>query len=281
MQTSIIDTHVHFWNPDVLRYDWLATSPSLNRRLLPSDFDNATVGIDIDQMVFVECDCHPSLSIQEVEWIEELAKVDQRIKSIVAHVDLTNERGIDAHLEEITSHGSVSGIRHNIQFNKPGFALQKSFVSGVKKVLELNKHFELCITHDQMEECIELMSRLPASPVVLDHCGKPGIRDGEIDRWKTNIERLSGFDQLYCKVSGLLTEADHLHWTMDEITPYMDHVLACFGIDRIMYGSDWPVCTLAGGYLKWYEVVSKWTKAWDADEVRRFYHDNAMQFYRL
>ncbi len=278
---SIIDSHVHFWDPAKLKYDWLESAGALNQPFLLTDYHKATEGIEVDKMVFVECNCHPGSNEEEVIWVQELAKSDERIQAIVAYADLTEVNNIDLKLKNLAAHKMVKGIRHNIQFNEPGFAIQPIFIEGVKKVLDLDLHFELCITHDQLAECIELVSALPERPLVLNHCGKPGIRDGAIDNWKTNMRQLSRYEHVYCKVSGLLTEADLKNWKKEDVTPYTDHVLECFGNNRIVYGGDWPVCTLAGGYHDWFTFVSEWTSDWSEQEKNNFYHDNAKRFYRL
>ncbi len=279
--TPIIDTHVHFLDPTRLRYDWIKSVEALNRPFLLSDYQQATQGIDVDKMVFVEVNCHPDSNEEEVKWVEEMAKKDDRIRAIVAFADLTDADHIDANLKKLSAHKMVRGIRHNIQFNEPGFATQPAFIAGVKKVLDLDLHFELCITHDQLEECIQLVDAVPEKPLVLDHCGKPGIKAGEIDQWRKDLRRLSQYEHVYCKISGLLTEADIEHWKKEDLIPYVDHVVECFGNKRILYGGDWPVCTLAGSYHDWFKFVSEWTSDWSEQDQMDFYHDNAIRFYRL
>ena len=179
---SLIDTHVHFLDPTRLRYDWIKSVEALNRPFLLKDYQQATQGIDIDKMIFVEVNCHPDSNEEEVKWVEEMAKNDGRIQAMVAYADLTDASNIDDNLKELAAHKLVKGIRHNIQFNQPGFAIQPDFITGVRKVQDLGMHFELCITHDQLEECIQLVNAVPEKPLVLDHCGKPGIKDGEIEK---------------------------------------------------------------------------------------------------
>ncbi len=279
--TPIVDSHVHFWDPKLIQYDWLASAAALNRPFLLSDFQEATQGIAINKMVFVECNCLPAMNTEEVIWVEDLASKDDRIEAIVAFADLTDTSHIDANLEKLSAHDIVRGIRHNIQFNEPGFATQSSFINGVKKVLALDKHFELCITHDQMVECIDLVKSLPERPLILNHCGKPGIRDRKMDQWKEHIQQLSEFEHISCKISGLLTEADTERWVPEDIIPYLDQVRECFGSQRIVYGGDWPVCTLAGNYQDWYNLVIHWTESWTKDERLDFFAHNAIRFYRL
>jgi L-fuconolactonase len=245
------------------------------------DYIEATEGINIERMVFVECNCVPSQNEDEVKWVEEIAARDPRIQGIVAYSDLLDERDLDERLERMWSHELVRGIRHNIQFNPPGFALQENFIRGINKVLRAGRHFELCLTHEQLGECVELVGVLPAQPLMLDHCAKPGIKAGEIDLWKKNIAQMAQFENVHCKVSGLLTEADTEAWTDADILPYLDHVRECFGVDRILFGGDWPVSTLAGGYAAWHRLIEGWCAGWSDDERNAFYTANAEAFYRL
>lgn len=278
---EIVDTHVHFWDPEVLDYPWLKEAPALDQKFAIEAFKSASEGLHIESKVFVECNCDSSQNIREVEWIENLAVIDPGIKGIVAYADMNDHTTLDRQLTVLKEHALVKGIRHNIQFNPQGFATTDAFVNGVTKVLNNGFHFELCLTHDQLPECNELVTKLPPKPLMIDHCAKPGIKDGLMDDWKRGMEQLASNDHIYCKVSGLLTEADHSNWTKEEILPYMDHVLAQFGIDRIVYGGDWPVSTLAGGYGAWFELVDEWTSNWKTAQKERFYKRNAEVFYRL
>jgi len=281
MSTPIIDAHTHFWDPQKLEYDWLESTPVLNRQFLLNDYHEATKDIPIEKIVFVECNTISEQNEQEVLWIEEIAKQDPRIQAIVAYADMTDSEGIDANLERLMAHDMVRGIRHNIQSHKIGFAIQPHFVQGVSKVLNLDRHFELCLTHDQMAECIELVGHLAERPLMLDHCGKPGIKSGAMDPWKKHLKKMSAFEHVYCKISGLLTEADLAHWTAEDIIPYVDHVLDCFGMERIVFGGDWPVSTLAGGYEAWFGFIQGWTSSWSESEKKKYYHDNAARFYKI
>lgn len=277
----ITDAHTHLWDPQAVQYDWLESVPDLNKAFLIEDYNEATAGMNIQRMVYVEPNAIPSHNVKEVEWVEEVASRDSRLQGIVAHAELTDADGVDANLEMLASHSLVRGIRHNIQFNPEGFALQPLFVEGIKKVFALDQHFELCLTYGQLPEVAELLGKLPEHTLILDHCAKPGIKDGEMEQWKKGIKRLSEFPHLSCKVSGLLTEADCENWTSKQIISYMDYVRECFGIERILFGGDWPVSILAGGYSAWHDLVSKWTESWSDDEKIAFYHTNAGSLYKL
>lgn len=229
----------------------------------------------------MECNCSPESSEEEVEWVTQYSRLDTRIQGIVAHVPLTDKFNSEAKLEKMTARPLVKGIRHNIQFQPSGFATADVFVKGVKKVHQKRFHFELCITHDQLSETIELVRKCPEVFFILDHCGKPGIKAGMKVPWMTEIRELARHDNVVCKISGLLTEADPEAWKTQEILFYANHAVEVFGTSRVMFGSDWPVSELAGGYLAWYDLTCTLTKSWSRSEQDDFYYKNAEKFYRL
>jgi len=278
----IIDTHVHFWDPRALRYPWLEQIPALGRPFVPDDYDAATSGLPIEKLVVVECDCDRSQGDRELKHFEALAKSDPRIAGIVAFVDLTRGADVERTLEAASGSPRVKGIRHNIQGEAPGFALQPTFVDAVRKVGARGFVFELCVTHDQLGDVIELVGSCPDTRFVLDHCAKPAIRDLSHEPWGVNIARLAERENVVaCKISGLLTEADHRRWRVEDVIPYAMHASDCFGASRVMYGSDWPVVTLAGEYLDWLDLTQRLTSSWTDEDRSAFYRDNAVRVYGL
>jgi len=277
----IVDTHTHFWNPERLHYPWLGNVPSLQKTFGVEDYQRATSAIPIEKMVIVECNCLPEQARDEVIWAKELARIDPRIKGMVAYAHLTDTEEIDAVLDEYAADPFIRGIRHNIQWNPKGFALQPAFIEGIHKVSRKGFHFELCITCDQLEEVLELVRQCGEVSLVLDHCGKPAIKRGEVEPWKSQIQRLARFSNVHCKISGLLTESDVKNWSDDQLKVYASHIADCFGTHRIMFGSDWPVLELAGKYQDWYDFTLHLTEGWGESEKRSFYHDNAVYFYGL
>jgi L-fuconolactonase len=276
-----VDTHVHFWNPQVLTYPWLEGLTALQRAFLPVDYAEATAGALVERIVFVECNCRPTQNIAEAAYVERLAGEDSRIAAIVAYADLTDVQARDDALETLSRRPLVRGIRHNIQGEPPGFALQPAFIDGVRAVGRSGFTFDLCITHDQLAEASELVAQCPDTRFVLDHCAKPAIRCALVEPWRTEIARLASLENVCCKLSGLLTEAAPDVWEEEDLLPYASHVVEVFGTDRVLYGSDWPVLTLAGEYSDWYRFTQRFTENWTAGERARFYHDNAVQVYGL
>jgi L-fuconolactonase len=274
----MVDAHVHFWNPVGFQYDWLSGMPALNRAFLASDYAAATARLGVDSIIFVECNCLPSENVREAEWAEQL---NAPIAGVVAFADLTDVAGLAPTLDRLQRLASVRGIRHNIQGQAQGFCLQTAFVAGVREVGRRGLTFDVCVTHDQLDDVVQLARRCPETRLVLDHCGKPAIRSALREPWQTRIAELAGYENVWCKISGLLTEADATYWREEELLPYAEHVVSRFGTARVLYGSDWPVLTLAGRYVDWLGFTRTLTASWSAADRQLFYHDNAINFYGL
>jgi L-fuconolactonase len=275
----LIDSHVHFWDPGDLEYPWLTDLPALRRQFGPGDYLAGSQGVPVSAVLFVEANPLPSQGLAEARRVERLAASHPWIAGIVAFADLTAPSAAAA-LEEISRIPLVRGVRHNIQGNPPGFCLQAGYVNGVREAGQRGLVVDLCATHDQLSEVIELVDRAPATRFVLDHCGKPAIRDQSLDPWRDDIARLAERENVFCKVSGLLSEARPGSGTRD-LLPYAGHVVEKFGTGRVLYGSDWPVLTLAGSHAGWYDFTRSLTSGWSEDEARGFYHENARRAYSL
>lgn len=279
--TRVIDAHAHFWDVERLTYPWIENGSPFDKTFSLEAYQQATRKAPIEKMVFVECDAAADCSVREAEWVEGLSKRDGRIQGIVPRVPLTDGGDVKAKIEVMASKPLVKGVRDNIQGHDPGFALQDAFVSGVRLVGRMGLHFELCLTHGQMGEALELVELCPDVSFVLDHCGKPGIRAALREPWAAHVRKMAAFPNVVCKVSGLLTEADWEQWTPDEILWYARYAVDAFGSDRVLFGSDWPVNEVCGGFDKWYAVTEALTAAWTASDRDRFYYSNAKRVYRL
>jgi len=278
---GIVDAHVHFWDPSWLRYPWLEGLPPLDRPALPADYARATTGIAVDAMFLVEANCLPRQTLDEAAFFESIAAADPRVAGIVAFASLTAPQELDRTLDALAAISLVKGVRHNIQREAPGFCTQPSFVEGVRTVGARGLTFDLCATHDQLREVLELVRQCPDTRFILDHCGKPAIRDRLFESWRRDIADLAECANVWCKLSGLVTEASPGEWREADLVPYASHVVEQFGTERVMYGSDWPVVTLAAGYADWFEFTKWLTAGWSDAERRGFYRDNAMRAYRV
>ena len=278
----IIDTHLHLWDVGRLHYPWLASVPMLNRNHLIEDYRRACGSVQVGKMVFVQCECDPAQSQQEAEWVTQVAGRDSRIRGIVAWSPL--EKGGDAEpdLVRLAANPLVKGIRRIIQFEPDiTFCLQPRFVGGVQLLHAHGLSFDLCISHHQLANTIKLVRQCPDVTFVLDHIGKPDIKAGRLDPWRAEIRELAGMGNVSCKLSGLATEADHARWTPSDLRPYIDHVIECFGFDRVMFGGDWPVSTQATDYPRWVATLDEALQGCSPDELRKVYARNAERVYRI
>jgi len=279
----VIDAHLHIWDPEAICYPWLAEAPSINRPHLPDEYRKVTEGIDIEKMVFVQCEADFSQFRQEVEWVASQVSEEPRISGIVAWAPLEKGAAAGEDLADLKENSLVRGIRRIIQFEgDPNFCLRPDFIEGVKLLAEFDLHFEICIKGDQQfKNTLQLVRQCPDVRFILDHIGKPFIADKVMEPWASCMKELAEMDNTWCKMSGLVNEADMENWTPGDLRPYIDHVISTFGFDRIMYGGDWPVCTLAATYGRWFETIAGAVDKCSEDEKRTFFHDNAEEFYRL
>jgi L-fuconolactonase len=202
-----------------------------------------------------------------------------------AVVCLPLERGpreIEPEMARIAKLKTTRGVRRLIQNQKdPEFVLKPGFLETVRLLPKYDLSFDICIFHHQLPNSLEMVRRCPGVAFVLDHIAKPGIKAGLTDPWRAQIRQMAALPNVVCKLSGLTTEADHRNWTREQLRPYIDHVMECFGPDRIMYGGDWPVSELAGAYLRWLETLDWATAHFSPAEKRKLFRDNAIKAYRL
>jgi L-fuconolactonase len=276
----VVDAHVHFWDPGAFEYAWLGALPSLERPFLPRDLGPFADG-SVDAALFVEANCSPAQSAREIEWVERLLDDEPRIAGIVAFVDLLDDAHRASALARVRRSPHVIGVRHNIQHQPAGYALQAAFVRGVQEVGALDLPFDLCVTADQIPEAAALVERCPDTRFVLDHCGKPAIADGAFESWARDLEHLARHERVACKLSGLLTEARADQGDATALRPYLEHARTCFGTSRLLYGSDWPVCTLAGGERRWRAIVDEVSAEWTDAERAALFAGTATRVYGL
>lgn len=275
----IIDSHLHLWDPQRLDYPW--HFPPLDRAFLPADFRAASAGIDIEALVFLECDAAPQQAFDEAQLVLAWAKEEPRIAAMVCNAPLQDGDGARADLERLAATDKVRGVRRIYQDERdPAFCLRPDFVTGVRALADYGLSFDLCLKHPQLQSTIGLVDACPNVPMVLDHIAKPGIKAGLMQPWANQMRDLARRENLVCKLSGVATEAA-TDWTPAILRPYMEVALEAFGPSRIMFGGDWPVSTLAITYPAWVAVVDDLIQELSEIEQRQIYHDTAQAFYRL
>jgi L-fuconolactonase len=278
----IVDAHVHLYDIDRLRYAWLSGVPKINKSHLPADFDRLRGGVEVEKIVFAEVWADDSQHVAETEFVTELAAADPRIQGIVAAAALEQGAAIAPTLEKLASFKLVRGVRRLIEVQSdPDFPLRAGFIEGVKLLPRYGFSFDLCVKHWQLANAIRFARQCPEVPMVLDHIAKPGIKHDLVEPWWSQIKQLAELPHVMCKLSGVVTEADHERWRASQISPYLDRIIDVFGFDRIMFASDWPVSELTHRYKDWVDMVDRVTAGCSAEERRRLFRDNAIRFYRL
>lgn len=279
---SIVDSHVHLWDPAQFRYKWLDGLPALNRSFKPGEFTAGSASADVSKIIFVECGCEPTQNLAEVDWICTLAKGEPRLKGIVAHASLESGEEARAELEILASRSLVKGVRRNLQSESdPEFCLRREFLVGVRMLADFGFTFDLCLRHDQLLVATELARCVPDVTFVLDHLGKPEVRNKMFQPWANDLKALAALPNVVVKISGLTTEANWNEWQPVEFMPYLSHALASFGPKRLIFGSDWPVLTLAANYERWVETVRTQLPLSKGEDWEQLFGTNAERIYRV
>lgn len=284
----IVDTHLHIWDMDRLDYSAFKGHPLFGKSYHIEDYQRDCGALDVEAMVFLECyaDFTPSGGqyIEEIEFVEEAAERDPRIRAIVPMAPLEWGAEVEPILEEMkTNHPSVKGIRRIVEFDDDPRALTLSdrFIQGVNLLEKFDYHFEINVNHTQMDIVREFVKHIPNVPMILDHCGKPGILEGEIDQYRRDIQELVQHPNLWIKLSDLPVEANHENWTEDDLRPYIEATFETFGFGRTIFAGDYPICLQATTLPRWVDVLDRQLAGSSLEERHRFYRDNANEFYRL
>jgi L-fuconolactonase len=278
----IIDSHIHLLDQKRFGYSWARDAPALKRDWTVDDLTNRAKPYEIEGLVFVEVDVDMPQYLDEAEWVDGLAAHDRRVLGAVVCLPLERGAAIEPEIARVAKLKTTRGVRRLIQGQPdPEFMLKPAFLEALRLLPKHNLSFDACIFHPQAANTLTMMRRCPEVSFVLDHIGKPGIKASLLDPWRAHIREIAALPNVVCKLSGVTTEADHDAWTRDQLKPYIDHVIACFGPDRILYGGDWPVSELAGSYLQWLATLDWATAGFSPADKRKLFRDNAIRAYRL
>ncbi|HUN61869.1 MAG TPA: amidohydrolase family protein [Candidatus Sulfotelmatobacter sp.] len=272
-----IDAHQHFWRYNVREHGWIDNSmASIRRDFLPADLkplldDNGFQGSVVVQV---------RQTLEETHWLLRLAEENPFIVGVVGWVDLRSPdlRGV---LRSFAGKTKLVGVRHIVQSEPDGFLLEPEFLKGISVLEEVDLAYDLLIYPKHIPTAVEFVKRFPRQRFVLDHLAKPMIKLGEIDGWERGIRELASFPNVYAKLSGLVTEADWHAWKTEDFRPYLDIAFDCFGAQRLVIGSDWPVCTLAASYDRAVHLVKEYLRGYSPEEQSAVLGKNAAKFWKL
>ncbi|MBF9141090.1 amidohydrolase family protein [Hymenobacter properus] len=273
-----IDAHQHFWQFDAERDAWITPDMAvIQRDFLPADLQPILEQHGLDGCVAVQA----SQSETETDWLLDLAAEHNFIKGVVGWVDLRAEN-VAERLAHYAQFEKLKGFRHVLQGEADrALMLKPEFRRGITALAAQGFTYDLLVLPDQLGYAAELADLFPKQPFVLDHLAKPLIKAGELEPWRRDIQALAKRENVLCKVSGMVTEADWQQWQPADFRPYLDVVFEAFGPGRVMFGSDWPVCNVAGGYGRMHALVADYVARLSPGEQNQFWGDNATAFYQL
>ncbi len=278
---KIVDTHQHLWDLDPLRYAWLQQLPALNRSFRMNDYRDATNGLAIEKSVHVEADVDEPFMVDETKHLLRLAdRADNPLEGVVA-CGRPESKEFKTYLEKILGHPKLKGIRRVLHTQPDDLGQSETFIENVQFLADNGLSFDICVLAPQLPLAIGLVSLCPDVTFILDHCGVPQVREKILDPWRSNIREIAKSPNVFCKISGLVNYADPNNWTAEDLRPYVDHAIESFGWDRVLFGSDWPVCTLSASYRQWVDVLLSLTRSAGDANQKKLFHDNAIRVYRL
>lgn len=272
-----IDAHQHFWKYDPVRDTWIENSMQvIQKDFLPNDLFPILKANNIQGCIAVQAD----ESEEETIFLLRLADENDFIKGVVGWLDFF-DNDFDEKVAFYSKNRRFKGLRHILQGKSKGFFLQDKFKQSLGKLELYNLTYDCLVFENQLPEVIELVKHFPNQRFVLDHIGKPKISLGLDENWVANIKQLSQFENVYCKISGMVTETENWNWTISDINSFMEVVVNAFGIDRIFYGSDWPVCNLAARYEQVLAIIATYFKEYSENDINKIMGENARKFYNI
>jgi L-fuconolactonase len=281
---SIIDAHIHLWDLTKFPVPWIASNRILNKSYVLQDFKDQSAGVGVGGMVYVQAAWANEYSLLEADYVADLAANDPFVKGMVAYAPLEYGDQTRVYLDSLMTRGSViKGIRRGLPDPKDTTFDMARFIQGIQILPEYGLSFDILGKGDpQMDMAINIAQRAPDTQLIIDHLLKPYIKERQLEPWRAKMTQLASFPKVWTKISGIATEADPVNWTAEDLKPYVDHALAAFGEDRVVFGGDWPpLLTANSTYARWVNTLDDLTTGLGAAGQRKLFGDNARSFYRL
>jgi len=273
----IIDTHVHFWKYDKVRDAWITNEMKILRQdYLPEHLITTLKRNGVDGCVAVQA----GQSEYETHFLIELAKTHPEIKGVVGWIDL-QDKNAEERLAFFSQYSIIKGWRHIVQSEPDDFLSREDFQRGIAALAPYNCTYDILIYHHQLKPALEFVSKFSKQKFVIDHCAKPDIGNKKIDEWKVLMKEMAQHQNVYCKLSGLFTETKWKQWSAGDFYPYLDVAVEAFGVNRLIFGSDWPVILLSGMYVQWKSLLEKYMENFSEEDRLKVLGENAIQFYNL
>jgi L-fuconolactonase len=279
----IVDTHQHLWDLSRFKLPWLKEAPRLDRSFIAKDYRQATDGLNVVKSVYMEVDVEPSQQAAEADYVLDLIKKGETplVAAVIAR--RPGSEGFADFVDRYHDHREIKGLRRVLHGadTPPGHCLDKSFVDDIRLLGKKGLSFDLCMRPAELADAARLIDACPDTSFILDHCGNASVRTKDLSGWKADIGRIAGRKNVVCKVSGTVASAAPGPWTADDLAPVVNHVMDQFGPDRVVFGGDWPVCTLAATFRQWVDALQAIVANRPQTEQKKLFHDNAIRVYRL
>lgn len=277
-----VDAHQHFFDPRIMNYPWITPAlEKINSPFLPDDLKEIIGELGIEKTVLVQA----TGSLEETLWLLELSKKNNFIGAVVGWVDLEDEQVGEVLDDLMEQYPKLRGIRHQVEDEKDNnWLIRPGVLRGLNELAKRDLSYDLLVRVDQLCVFDQIVEACPNLQLILDHIAKPAMRESEFDKkWAEVIKKAASHKDLLCKISGMITEADHENWTIDDLRPYVYFIIENFGFDRLVFGSDWPVCTLAGTYEQVWNVINDLLKekGISSDDWDKIFGLNAQKFYKI
>lgn len=279
---ALVDTHLHLWDLQRFELPWIEPSSPLNRSYLLDDFRAAAAGLNIQQCVYMEVDVRPDQQAAEIEYVTTLCEQQGLLAAMVISGRPADD-GFAAYIRRHRENRYIRGLRQVLHTpaTPPGYMIERPFVRGIRLLGEVGWHFELCLRPAELADAAKLVDLCPDTRFVLDHCGNASVLEENLDPWRRDLARLAERDRVAAKISGIIASGTEGRWSIDNLAPIINHTLDCFGPDRVVFGSDWPVCTLAASLREWVESLRIIVANRSTADQRKLFAENARRLYRL
>ncbi len=281
-RVEIVDTHLHLWDRTRLRLPWIERGSPLDRNFTMHDYRQARDGLGVVKAVYMEVDVADENKRAEADFVLDICRQANTpmVGAVIGGRPASD--GFRAYLEPLRNNRFLKGVRQVLHADStpPGTGTQQAFLRGVRLLGEWGLRFDLCMRPADLGDAIRIVEACPDTRFVLDHCGNGPIYADNRDQWRRDIDRLARIDRVMCKISGIVVQA-RPGWRPDDLAPVINHCLASFGPDRVMFAGDWPVCTRAATFRQWVEALQTIVRERPLQERRKLFHDNAVRFYGI
>ena len=279
----IVDTHQHLWDVTKFKLPWIKPGEPLAKSFLMADYLKATAGLNVVKTVYMEVDVAPEQQDAEVDYVTELCARDDNPMAAAVVSGRPASNGFSAYLARHKNNKYIRGIRQvlHVAETPRGYCLEKPFIAGIQRLGEQGWSFDLCMRSAELADAVRLVDACPGTRFVLDHCGNASVVADDLSQWRRDIAALAERKNVIGKISGIIASGAGGKWSVENLAPIVNHTLEVFGPERVVFGGDWPVCTLAAAFREWVDALNTIVGRRTLEERRKLFHDNAVKFYRL